>query len=49
VIPSYAGPLDFQLNGDIVGDFAGFGVWEFDSYRGWYQLRASEATLLAVA
>jgi hypothetical protein len=49
VIPAYATPLDFQLNGDIVGDFAGFGVWEFDPYRGWFQLRASEASVLAVA
>jgi hypothetical protein len=36
-------------DGLAVGEFAGFGVWEYDPYRGWHQLTAADATLLAVA
>jgi hypothetical protein len=32
-----------------LGEFAGFGVWEFDPSRGWSQLTAADATLLAIA
>jgi hypothetical protein len=33
----------------VYGDLAGYGVWEYDAYRGWHQLTAADATLLAVA
>jgi hypothetical protein len=36
-------------DGNVAGAFAGAGVWEFDPTRGWFQLTASEALVLAMA
>jgi hypothetical protein len=41
--------LQVDAAGDLFGAFPGFGVWEFDSTRGWFQLTAAAASLLAVA
>jgi hypothetical protein len=35
--------------GSVYGEFPGHGVWEYDLYRGWHQLTAAAAILLAVA
>ena len=38
-----------DANGDVFGEFPGYGLWEFDPYPGWYRLSATDASLLAVA
>jgi hypothetical protein len=35
--------------GDVYGEFAGFGVWEYDPFLGWHQLTPANASFLAVA
>ena len=39
--------LAYDGLGDVIGAFAGAGVWEFDAFRGWFQLTAANATVLA--
>jgi hypothetical protein len=41
--------LGADVLGSVYGEFAGYGVWEYDAYRGWHQLTPADASLLAVA
>jgi hypothetical protein len=39
--------LRYDSLGDVIAEFAGSGVWEFDPSRGWFQSTAANATVLA--
>jgi hypothetical protein len=47
-LPSNAALLSMDALGDVYGEFTGFGVWEAGPYRFDTQLRAKDASLLAV-
>jgi hypothetical protein len=46
--PSNASLLVADLRGDVVAEFPGYGVWEFQSTGGWKQLNGVDASQLAV-
>ena len=33
---------------NVLGDFAGYGVWEYDPFRGWFKLTNAVAAALTV-
>ena len=44
-----ASPLAADAAGAVFGEFPGYGVQEYDPYRGWFLLTPSACSLLVVA
>jgi hypothetical protein len=42
-----AAALAADAAGNFYGEFVGYGVWQYDTTRGWVQIRTTDASVLA--